>query len=67
MNADIFIIAFDLTRKDSFINVDKWLKSLEINEFNNVPIILVGLKSDIAIYAVSAEDIYNISKYGINV
>ena len=40
------IIVFDLTRKDSFDGVQKWID--ELNDFNsNIPILIVGNKSDL--------------------
>ena len=40
------IIAFDLTRKDSFDGVQKWIDDLE--DYNaNIPILIVGNKSDL--------------------
>jgi Ras-related protein Rab-11A len=40
------IIAFDLTRKDSFDGLQKWIDDLE-NYNTNIPILIVGNKSDL--------------------
>ena len=40
------IIVFDLTRKDSFDGVQKWIEELE-DYSSNIPILIVGNKSDL--------------------
>lgn len=54
------IIVFDLTKKQSFINVKYWLNSFSdiCNNINDKIIILVGNKSDLTNREVKDEDIY---------
>jgi small GTP-binding protein len=42
------IIGFDLTNAESFANVRKWRESLAKNNLANIPVVLVGNKSDVA-------------------
>ncbi len=48
INADCFIVMFDLTSKDSFENIDKWIERTGV-----FPTILVGNKCDITDVKVS--------------
>ena len=41
------LTVFDLTNKDSFLNVLKWIENIKQNTLENVPIIIVGNKSDL--------------------
>ena len=41
------VICFDLTVRDSFINIKKWAKSMRENCESQVPAILFGCKSDL--------------------
>ena len=57
------IIAFDLTVKKSFEDVDLWFTEIEKNNFEVMPIILVGNKSDLKEQrAVSSEEAQEYSK-----
>ncbi len=40
------MIVFDLTCRDSFENVNKWLEEIAINTSSNIVIVLVGNKAD---------------------
>lgn len=46
MDADVFLVCFDLGNRESFLNVtSRWLP--EINKYEpNVPVLLVGTKFD---------------------
>ncbi|MCK5344517.1 MAG: GTP-binding protein, partial [Candidatus Heimdallarchaeota archaeon] len=57
----VFII-FDLTRKNSFDSLHKWLKILSANFHENVPIIILGNKSDLPNPEVLPEDIDRLQK-----
>ena len=57
----VFII-FDLTRKNSFDSLHKWLKILSANFHENVPIIILGNKSDLPNPEVLPEDIDQLQK-----
>ena len=41
------LLVYDITRKDTFYNVNKWLKELREHADMNISIILVGNKSDL--------------------
>ena len=41
-------IVYDITRKASFENIDKWIEDLKSNGDKNVSIMLIGNKSDLA-------------------
>ena len=41
-------IVYDITRKGSFENIDKWIEDLKSNGDKNVSIMLIGNKSDLA-------------------
>ena len=40
-------IVYDITRKNTFDNIDKWVSDLKINGDKNIAIILIGNKSDL--------------------
>lgn len=46
-NSSGIMLVYDITNEDTFINCDKWLKELKNNAGIDVPIILIGNKSDI--------------------
>jgi len=41
------LVVFDISRKDTFINVDRWIGELKSNADKEVSIILIGNKSDL--------------------
>jgi len=41
------LLVYDITRKDTFYNVNKWLRELREHADMNISIILVGNKSDL--------------------
>jgi small GTP-binding protein len=41
------LLVYDITRKDTFYNVTKWLRELREHADMNISIILVGNKSDL--------------------
>ncbi len=41
------LLIYDITRKDTFYNVNKWLRELREHADMNISIILVGNKSDL--------------------
>lgn len=50
----VIIMMFDLSSKQSFLNIDKWYKNLYL-ENNEIPIILVGNKCDIEVKVTETE------------
>ena len=40
-------IVYDITRRNTFDNIDKWISDLKTNGDNNISIILIGNKSDL--------------------
>lgn len=48
LGSDAAIVVFDLTRRDSFSNVDGWVQAFRRAVPDNVPQVLVGNKSDLA-------------------
>ncbi len=40
-------IVYDITRKATFENIDKWIADLKINGDSNISIVLIGNKSDL--------------------
>ena len=40
-------VVYDITKKDSFNNIEKWIKELKINGDEDIFIILIGNKSDL--------------------
>jgi len=55
-------IIFDLTRRNTFENVRKWIKIFSQNFHEHVPFILLGNKSDLPNHEVSREDIEQLQK-----
>ena len=41
------LLVYDITRKDTFYNVNKWLRELREHADMNISIIMVGNKSDL--------------------
>ena len=41
------LLVYDISRQNTFDNVDKWLKELRENANNNIIVMLVGNKSDL--------------------
>lgn len=46
-NTDAIILCFDVTNKQTFINLEKWLNSIKEKNDKNIPILIVGNKNDI--------------------
>lgn len=64
--ADGIILVFDLTKKDTFDGMKHWLTEIECSSAKDIPIVLLGNKSDLCRNAVSNEDIEDIvSKKGL--
>ena len=42
------LIVYDITRRTSFDNIDKWISDLKLNGDKNICIIILGNKSDLA-------------------
>ena len=40
-------IVYDITRRNTFDNIDKWISDLKTNGDNNISIMLIGNKSDL--------------------
>ena len=40
-------VVYDITRKESFINIDKWIGELKTNGSDDILIVLVGNKTDL--------------------
>ena len=41
-------IVYDITRRNTFDNIDKWISDLKTNGDNNISIMLIGNKSDLS-------------------
>ena len=41
------LIVYDITRKNTFDNIDKWITDLKLNDDKNICIIILGNKSDL--------------------
>jgi Ras-related protein Rab-1A len=44
--ADGLLIVYDITEKQSFVNIKNWIKEIRSNVDHSIPIIIVGNKSD---------------------
>lgn len=60
--ADLFLLVFDISDRSSFEAIDDWIQLVQVSNHGNVPMILVGNKSDIRksspeLAAISEEDI----------
>ncbi len=42
-----FLLVYDITNLKSFQSIDNWLKRIQENAYEDVPIILVGNKADL--------------------
>jgi GTPase SAR1 family protein len=42
------VVVYDVTRMETFTNIPKWLKELELQDYNCVVKILIGNKSDLS-------------------
>lgn len=42
-------IVYDITRRDTFVSIDKWLNELRSKIANNIVIIIIGNKSDLTL------------------
>jgi GTPase SAR1 family protein len=40
-------LVYDITRKETFDSVDKWIPDLKVNGNKNISIIIIGNKSDL--------------------
>ena len=40
-------LVYDITRKETFDSVDKWIPELKANRSENISIIIIGNKSDL--------------------
>ena len=43
------VIVYDVTRMDSFTNIPKWLKELDLQDYNCIVKILIGNKNDLSL------------------
>ncbi len=64
------LLVFDLTKKTSFENVDKWIVDLKTNGDEQISIILIGNKSDLEEHrqvtqeeATTKAELYRINKF----
>ena len=56
-NADSVLIFFDVTNRDSFENVNSWLKDVKENaKFSEIPVYLIGNKIDLPNRVISQEE-----------
>ncbi|KAI8643193.1 GTP-binding protein [Parasitella parasitica] len=58
------LLVYDITRKSSFVHVNHWLKELQDHTKENIPLVLIGNKMDLANNkrAVSTEDAQQYAK-----
>ncbi|EMG48829.1 YPT6 GTP-binding protein YPT6 [Candida maltosa Xu316] len=61
-DSHVAVICYDITNKKSFDNLDKWIKDVKLERGDDVIIVLVGNKSDLASdkRQVSLEDVENL-------
>ena len=60
--ADCLIIVYDITNRETFNNVEKWIKDARNYIKHDIPIVIVGNKSDRDDRIVSFEELKNFSK-----
>lgn len=60
----VAVICYDITNKKSFNNLNKWIKDVKLERGDDVIIVLVGTKSDLANdkRQVTVEDVENLHK-----
>ena len=57
------LVVFDITRRDTFLNVENWFKEIDRNADNDCKILLIGNKSDLSENRqVSYEEANNLAK-----
>lgn len=56
------VLVFDLTNKESFTGIKRWMNEIERSRGKEVPIVLLGNKCDLEDRAVKKEDIDNVVK-----
>ena len=61
-NTKLAFIIFDLSRRNTFENLNKWIKILLKNFNENIPFIILGNKSDLPNHEVLPEDIEKLQK-----
>ncbi|KAI5962362.1 ryh1 [Candida pseudojiufengensis] len=61
-DSHVAVICYDITNKKSFLNLDKWIHDVKVERGDDVIIVLVGNKSDLANdkRQVSIEDVENL-------
>ena len=61
------LLVYDITRRNTFENIDKWLKELISLNSNNISIILIGNKNDLSLLrrVSKGEAMEKARKYGI--
>ena len=47
------LLVYDITEKDSFEKIDKWIKDLNEEGGEHMSIVLVGNKNDLPLYALN--------------
>ncbi|KAG5420623.1 ryh1 [Candida metapsilosis] len=47
-DSHVAVVCYDITNKKSFLNLDKWIKDVKVERGDDVVIVLVGNKSDLA-------------------
>jgi len=65
-NSSGAIFVFDLTRRETFVNLAKWIKKFkEINEkkLKNIPLYIVGNKSDLEDWEVKQQEVDDYAEY----
>jgi len=57
--ADGIMLFFDLAERESFLHLNDWLKEIEkgVGDLERIPILLVGNKSNLELFAVSPKEI----------
>ena len=58
------MLMFDVTSKESFDAIDKWIKEVKINTGHNVPIVLVGNKIDLTMHRIISSEMIEKKKEG---
>lgn len=66
--SNIIILCFDMTNKDSFHGMERWVNLVMNNICNKIPMVIVGTKCDLISESVIDKEILNnfMKNYGIN-
>lgn len=61
-SADIVVVVYQIDKKESLLKVDDWIDIIKNNSKNDVPILLIGNKTDLSDRAVETNEAIEFSK-----